>query len=88
MAFGLGLVWAVARLPHDCGCQTHSGPHWLVYDLDWRESNADLLWPSLSLAGFAAEEADRLRDLGREMEIHGVDSLRTLLGSRPSGGAA
>lgn len=78
---------AAAVLSKDCNCVTHRGPCWLSYDLDWRESNADLVWPPNDyppfLAGFAQEEAARLRELGRAMERNGVTSLLVLLRMAP-----
>lgn len=75
---------AAALLPKDCNCVTHEGPCWLAYDLDWRESNAALLWPPSDyppyLAGFAQEETARLGELRKAMERHGITSLLTFLG--------
>ena len=50
---------------NDCGCITHSGPHWLHMDRIWHENNQKMLRDG-NLRGFLTEEIARLK----EKEFH------------------
>lgn len=59
---------------HDCGCITHSGPHWLHMDQMWKQANAELKarGTTLALMGFIQEEQARLAEKLQQMTVNGV----------------
>lgn len=75
----VGAREAAARLPQDCGCVAHQGPHWLHMDLFDREVHADLLWPvgqhSQGYFAFAIEEKARIGKLVHAMRAAGMERL-------------
>ena len=94
---GVPPVWADAlkRIPQDCECVTHFGPHWLDYDFTCRVTNAGLLWypgvivrpegdigwmTRMPVRAYAMEEVMRLRGLRAEMARRRVESLTVVLG--------
>lgn len=73
----------VVKLSKECACRTHTGPHWLAADRDWRERNRSAITAkpesvtALTLYGFAGEESARLSSLGYAMQREGVSQLLT-----------
>lgn len=64
----------------DCGCLTHTGPHWKHMDRLDRERNQAMLeraqntkgWDALlGFMGFIQEEQHRLQEKAYQMRIHG-----------------
>jgi hypothetical protein len=66
----------VRRLAKDCDCVVHEGPHWLHADAVAKRLNAPLLERG-QLAGFAQEEAARLREKLYQMQSRGIVRLLT-----------
>jgi hypothetical protein len=69
------------ELPKDCGCQTHTGPHWLHMDAITHEQNRKFLAQAKQgniRAGFTfvTVEQQRLEQKAREMESMGLISYR------------
>lgn len=62
----------------ECGCRTHTGPHWLHMDAMDKWSAWRLLARGVSmgaLLGYAQMERERLHTLSREMRTRGIDRL-------------
>jgi hypothetical protein len=67
------------RLPKDCPCTHHDGPHWLYMDELWRERNRAMMQQSVALAerdpltaltgfrGYLTEEWSRLVEKGTHL---------------------
>lgn len=52
------------RMPQDCGCRTHAGPHFIHMDRMDQRSNRRLRRDTfLGLLAYSREEAERLRRL-------------------------